>query len=117
MSTHSKGPFSFQRMLPTLVACSASCAHLHYLLPVHAGYQLGPVIVYEFKARRGRACPVGMGLDLACGSCGRQWIRARFPPFLCVPFLELFPLTFLWPRLLGGGLGNFCVEPGSWRGL
>lgn len=47
MSTHFKGPLSFQRMLPTLAACSASCAHLHCLLAVLAGYQLGPVIVYE----------------------------------------------------------------------
>lgn len=53
MSTYSKGPISFHRMLPTLVACSASCAHLHYLLPVLAGYQLGPVIVYESKAKEG----------------------------------------------------------------
>lgn len=64
---------SFQRMLPTLAACSASCAHLYCLLAALAGHQLVQVIVCEPKGRQrrgegwvGQSCAVGMGLGLAC---------------------------------------------------
>lgn len=99
-----RGPFCFQRMPPTPGACSASCAHLYCLLGTSHG----------LRGRQSR------GKGWVEWSWLWEWVWAwpvaavagsgRMP---LVPFLELLLFTFLWPRLLGGGLGNLGVEPGS----
>lgn len=60
------------------------------------------------------------GVELSCGNGPGLGLWQLWPAgsghMPAVAFLELFLFAFLWPWLLGGGLGNVGAELGSWRG-